>query len=666
MSQEKNIPANRLVQRNINPSVFLSASGIIVAIILFAVMAPKLADSTFKTLQTLIVNNASWYYILSVAIILLTVIYLSISRYGNNKLGPDHSKPEYSNLSWFAMLFSAGMGIGLMFFGVAEPVMHFLTPPVGQGGTVDAARQAMRLTFFHWGLHAWAIYAIVALILAFFAYRHSLPLTLRSALYPLIGERIYGKWGDAVDVFAVVGTLFGVATSMGYGVLQVNTGLNYLFPNLIAVNVPTQIVLIIVVTALATISVVSGLGKGVKILSELNLGLAVILLFFILLTGSTVFLLQAFVQNVGHYASNIISMTFNMYAYEKTDWFGGWTILYWGWWLSWSPFVGLFIAKISRGRTIREFVTGVLLVPTGFTFLWMTVFGNTAIDMILNQRIIRLSEVVNKDVSLALFAMFEYLPLSTLLTAVGLIMVVVFFITSADSGALVMDMLTAHGKGSRGIAYRIYWAVGTGIVAMVLLLAGGLGALQTMTIASALPFVTVLLVAIYGLIKALHLDAQKLEVQQMSLTLPLPAMGSNMWRERLRVIMDFPNRERVQQFIDSTVKEACEDVAEELNKNGVKTRVFAQQSGRVELTVYHGEEIDFVYKVKTVAHIQPAFITQFNDVNDVNEEQKYYRAEVYLSQGGQDYDIMAWSKEGVINDIVQQYHTHMHFLHRIR
>ncbi len=666
MSQEKNIPANRLVQRNINPSVFLSASGIIVAIILFAVMAPKLADSTFKTLQTLIVNNASWYYILSVAIILLTVIYLSISRYGNIKLGPDHSKPEYSNLSWFAMLFSAGMGIGLMFFGVAEPVMHFLTPPVGQGGTVDAARQAMRLTFFHWGLHAWAIYAIVALILAFFAYRHSLPLTLRSALYPLIGKRIYGKWGDAVDVFAVVGTLFGVATSMGYGVLQVNTGLNYLFPNLIAVNVPTQIVLIIVVTALATISVVSGLGKGVKILSELNLGLAVILLFFILLTGSTVFLLQAFVQNVGHYASNIISMTFNMYAYEKTDWFGGWTILYWGWWLSWSPFVGLFIAKISRGRTIREFVTGVLLVPTGFTFLWMTVFGNTAIDMILNQRIIRLSEVVNKDVSLALFAMFEYLPLSTLLTAVGLIMVVVFFITSADSGALVMDMLTAHGKGSRGIAYRIYWAVGTGIVAMVLLLAGGLGALQTMTIASALPFVTVLLVAIYGLIKALHLDAQKLEVQQMSLTLPLPAMGSNMWRERLRVIMDFPNRERVQQFIDSTVKEACEDVAEELNKNGVKTRVFAQQSGRVELTVYHGEEIDFVYKVKTVAHIQPAFITQFNDVNDVNEEQKYYRAEVYLSQGGQDYDIMAWSKEGVINDIVQQYHTHMHFLHRIR
>ncbi len=666
MSQEKNIPANRLVQRNINPSVFLSASGIIVAIILFAVMAPKLADSTFKTLQTLIVNNASWYYILSVAIILLTVIYLSISRYGNIKLGPDHSKPEYSNLSWFAMLFSAGMGIGLMFFGVAEPVMHFLTPPVGQGGTVDAARQSILLTFFHWGLHAWAIYSFVALILAFFAYRHSLPLTLRSALYPLIGERIYGKWGDAVDVFAVVGTLFGVATSMGYGVLQVNTGLNYLFPNLIAVNVPTQIVLIIVVTALATISVVSGLGKGVKILSELNLGLAVILLFFILLTGSTVFLLQAFVQNVGHYASNIISMTFNMYAYEKTDWFGGWTILYWGWWLSWSPFVGLFIAKISRGRTIREFVTGVLLVPTGFTFLWMTVFGNTAIDMILNQRIIRLSEVVNKDVSLALFAMFEYLPLSTLLTAVGLIMVVVFFITSADSGALVMDMLTAHGKGSRGIAYRIYWAVGTGIVAMVLLLAGGLGALQTMTIASALPFVTVLLVAIYGLIKALHLDAQKLEVQQMSLTLPLPAMGSNMWRERLRVIMDFPNRERVQQFIDSTVKEACEDVAEELNKNGVKTRVFAQQSGRVELTVYHGEEIDFVYKVKTVAHIQPAFITQFNDVNDVNEEQKYYRAEVYLSQGGQDYDIMAWSKEGVINDIVQQYHTHMHFLHRIR
>lgn len=658
----------RLQQRNINTRVFMGASGIIVAILAFAVLAPKWADATFKHLQSMIVDNASWYYILTVAIILLTTVYLGISRYGNIKLGLDHSKPEYSNFSWFAMLFSAGMGIGLMFFGVAEPVMHFLSPPLGQGGDVQAARQAMRLTFFHWGLHAWAIYAIVALILAFFAYRHHLPLTLRSALYPLIGERIYGKWGDIMDIFAVVGTLFGVATSLGYGVLQVNTGLNYLFPNLISVNVPTQIVLIIAVTGLATWSVVSGLDKGVKFLSELNLGLAVLLLFFVLITGSTIFLLQAFVQNVGHYASNIVSMTFNMYAYEKTTWFGGWTILYWGWWLSWSPFVGLFIAKISHGRTIRQFVTGVLLVPTGFTFLWMTVFGNTAIDMILNKHIHQLGEIVNKDVSLALFAMFEHLPFSTVLTSVGLLMVVVFFVTSADSGALVMDMLCANGQGSKGVGYRIYWSSGAGVVAIVLLLVGGLGALQTMTIASALPFVTALMVAMYGLMKALYIDAQKMEVQQLSLTTPLPAMGSGAWRERLHVIMDFPNHDRVSQFIDSTVHEACQEVCDELQHNGVEAQVSSHKSGNVVLSIpaQQPEDLPFTYKVKMVAYVKPTVSQQYLHAQDAPEEHKYYRAEVHLTQGGQDYDIMAWSKEGVINDIIQQYHTHMHFLHRIR
>lgn len=656
----------KLTERNINPNVFLGASGIIIAILLFAVLAPKLADSTFKSLQTLIVDNASWYYILAVAVILLTVVFLGVSRYGEIKLGPDHSKPDYSTTSWFAMLFSAGMGIGLMFFGVAEPVMHFLSPPLGEGGNVQAAREAMRLTFFHWGLHAWAIYAIVALILAFFAYRHRLPLTLRSALYPLIGDKIYGKWGDAVDIFAVVGTLFGVATSMGYGVLQVNTGLNYLFPNLIGVNVPTQIALIVIVSILTTLSVVSGLDKGVKFLSELNLGLAVILLFFVLITGSTVFLLQAFVQNVGYYASNIVGMTFNMYAYEKTDWFGGWTILYWGWWVSWAPFVGLFIAKVSRGRTIRQFVTGVLFIPTGFTFLWMTVFGNSAIDLILNKGHANLGEVVNKDVSLSLFALFEHLPLTGILTAVGLLMVVVFFITSADSGALVMDMLSANGKGSKGLAYRIYWSAGAGVVAIALLLAGGLGALQTMTIASALPFVTVLMIAMYGLMKALKVDLQKQEVQKLSLTTPLPAMGSGAWRERLQIIMDFPKREVVEKFIDTTVQAACNDVAAELQQRGVKAEVLHERSGSVILRVHHGEEIDFTYKVKAVAYVQPRFATQINDSDEAQEEQKYYRAEVHLSQGGQDYDIMAWSKEGVINDIIQQYHTHMHFLHRLR
>ncbi|MDO4435323.1 MAG: BCCT family transporter [Cardiobacteriaceae bacterium] len=651
--------------KGLNPRVFMVSAGLIIMLLSIAVIAPQWADQTFKSLQAWIVDYASWYYILTVGIILLTAVYLGMSRYGQIKLGLDHVKPEYSNLSWFAMLFSAGMGIGLMFFGVAEPVMHFLSPPLGEGGNVEAARQAMRLTFFHWGLHGWAVYAVVALILAFFSYRHHLPLTLRSALYPLIGERIYGRWGDVVDVFAVVGTLFGVATSLGYGVLQINSGLHYLLPDWISVNTTTQIVLIILISALATWSVASGLNKGVKFLSELNLGLAIILLLFVLLTASTVFLLQAFVQNVGNYVSNIVSMTFNMYAYEKTDWFGGWTILYWGWWLSWSPFVGLFIAKISRGRTIREFISGVLLVPTGFTFLWMTVFGNSAIDLIFNQGMVQVAETVNRDVSLSLFALFEHLPLSALLSVVGLMMVVVFFVTSADSGALVMDMLCANGKGSKGLTYRVFWSVGAGLVAIVLLLVGGLGALQTMTIASALPFVTVLMVALYGLLKALRVDQQKQEIQQMGLTVPLPAMGSEAWRERLQVIMDFPNQNRVNHFIDDIVLSAAHDVADELNRYHVEAVVIQKQSGHVMLKVHYGGEWDFYYTVKSVAHIKPNFLKDIQEIHDIKEEQKYYRAEVHLSQGGQDYDIMAWTKEGVIHDMIQQYHTHMHFLHQM-
>lgn len=362
---------------SINPPVFYTSAFIITALVLFASIFPDTAQQQFSQIQGWIVDHLSWFYVLTVAIILLSTVYLAVSRYGDIKLGPDHSKPDYKNGSWFAMLFSAGMGIGLMFFGVAEPVMHFVAPPIGDANTIAAAKDAMKITFFHWGLHAWAIYAMVALILAFFSYRHGLPLTLRSALYPLIGERIYGPIGHAVDIFAVISTILGIATSLGYGVLQINGGFNYLFE--LPIGTGIQVILIVTITALATLSVATGLDKGIKRLSEANLILAVVLLGLVLFLGPTVLLLQSLVENTGGYFSEIISKTFNLYAYQPTDWLGGWTILYWGWWIAWSPAVGIFIARISRGRTIREFVTGILLVPTGFTFLWMTVFGDIVI-----------------------------------------------------------------------------------------------------------------------------------------------------------------------------------------------------------------------------------------------------------------------------------------------
>ncbi|WP_071870804.1 choline BCCT transporter BetT [Atopomonas hussainii] len=644
--------------------VFYPASALVIVLVLFAALAPELADSLFKQLQGTIVTNAGWFYVLAVALILLTVTFLGLSRYGEIKLGPDHSTPDYSNVTWFAMLFSAGMGIGLMFFGVAEPVMHFMAPPVGDAQTVAAAREAMKITFFHWGLHAWAIYAIVALILAFFSYRHGLPLTLRSALYPLIGERIYGPIGHAVDVFAVIGTVFGVATSLGYGVMQVNAGLNHLFD--VPVGVTTQIMLIIGVTLLAIISVTTGLDKGIKLLSELNMGLAVLLVVVILLLGPTVFLLQAFVQNTGAYAADIVSHTFNLFAYEKTDWIGGWTILYWGWWMSWAPFVGLFIARVSRGRTIREFALGVLFVPTGFTLLWMTVFGNSAIELILNQGQAALGEAVSNDVALALFAFLEHFPFSGLLSIVAMVMVVVFFVTSSDSGSMVVDMLCSRGHDNTPLWQRVYWAAGEGVVAAVLLLAGGLGALQTMTIASALPFAVVLLVATYGLIKALRVDLYKRESLQLNVQ-PMGAVASGgSWKERLHSIIDYPSQDVVVRYIEDTVRPAMEEIASELNGKGIEARVSSVGAGRYSLNVGHGEEIDFLYRVWARGHIKPAFLNPDVAESDVDEAQKYYRAEVHLREGGQDYDIMGWSKDGVISDIVDQYHKHQHFLHLLR
>ncbi|RRW42903.1 BCCT family transporter [Pseudomonas luteola] len=652
--------------RTLNPPVFWGSTLLILILVIYASAFHESAQSVFGLIQSWIITNVSWFYILAVALILLTVVFLGVSRYGDIKLGPDHSEPDYSSTTWFAMLFSAGMGIGLMFFGVAEPVMHFLSPPTGQSGTVDAAREALIITFFHWGLHAWAIYAIVALILAYFSFRHGLPLTLRSALYPLIGERIYGPIGHAVDIFAILGTVLGVATSLGFGVAQINTGLNYLFG--LEVSVPVQIGLIIATTALATLSVVTGLDKGVRRLSELNLGLAVLLLLMVLVLGPTVFILQTFVQNTGGYLTEIVSRTFNLYAYKPNDWIGGWTLFYWGWWLAWSPFVGLFIARISRGRTIRQFVSGVLLVPAGFTLFWMTVFGDTAIHMISWQGITSLGDAVNKDSSLALFAFLEHFPFASAISIVAIIMVVVFFVTSADSGAMVVDMLASGGLDKTPIWQRVFWASSMGIVAIALLLADGLKALQTATIATALPFTIALLCSMWGLLKALKLDATKRGIRYQALNISRPAPRSaGGWQRRLRNLAMFPRRTHVVRFIGEVVKPACESVAEELRQQSYLVSVKDGDDGRVRIEVGPEENPEFVYEVRPRAYAMPSFVmgdTQ-SDQNE-REDRKYFRADVHLKEGGQDYDVMGWSRDDVIGDILDQYERHMHFLHIVR
>lgn len=655
-NETQNTTTKRKVE--INPPVFFGSAILILAFVIFSASFSDLAASLFTDVQNWIVASFGWFYLLSVGIFLVFSLWLAVSSFGNIKLGPDHSEPDYGYTSWFAMLFSAGMGIGLLFFGVAEPIMHFSSPPVGEGGSVNAAREAMSITFFHWGLHAWAIYAVVGLSLAYFGFRHNLPLTIRSALYPLIGERIYGPIGHTVDIFAVLGTMFGIATSLGLGVLQINAGLNYLFgwPE----SVLLQVGLIAVITLMATVSVVAGLDAGIKRLSQLNLLLAVLLLTFVLLAGPTLFLLQSLVQNIGLYLSEVVNKTFNLYAYEPNGWIGGWTLFYWGWWIAWSPFVGMFIARVSRGRTIREFVLGVLFVPVGFTFMWMTFFGGTALHMELGELTGVISGAVSESVPIAIFTMFEQMPLSMLASGIATVLVVTFFVTSSDSGSLVIDTITSGGHANPPVWQRIFWAVTEGLVASVLLLAGGLTALQTASIVGALPFVIIMLVICYGLYKGLKTEGLKRQLLGVPQT-PVSSGRRVSWRQRLRNLSSHPSKNEMHTFLSAIILPSLETVAIEIRHSGMDVQV-EDNDGFVELKVICAGEDNFVYGVHAIGHLIPNFAFPEFD-SKMDDSKRYYRAEVYLAEGSQYYDLYGYNQEQVIDDVLIQYEKHMHFLH---
>jgi choline/glycine/proline betaine transport protein len=466
-------------------------------------------EAIFADIQTNITTNWGWLFVFAVNIFMAFAIYLSVSKYGNIRLGGKDAKVEFSTFAWFSMLFSAGLGIGLLFYGVGEPMMHFSDDVINANpGTPRAATTAMKYTFLHYGLHAWAIYAILGVALAFFAFNRKLPLTLRSVFYPLIGERIYGWVGHTIDIVAVVATLFGLATTLGLGVQQVSAGLNYLTG--ITDTTQLQVILIALITGAATVSVVLGLKKGVKVLSEWNMRLAIIFLFLMLLLGPTVYLLDAFIQNLGVYFQEVIALGAFTEVYKGTEWQHSWTIFYWAWWVAWSPFVAMFIARVSKGRTIREFFIGVMLVPSLLTFLWMTVFGGSGIYLELND-IAVISKPVQDNIATALFVMLEEYPFSTFTSIIGIILVTSFFVTSSDSGSLVIDNITAGGKLDAPVGQRIFWAITEGAVAATLLLGGGLKALQTASIVSGLPFLFILLIMCVSLYKGLDEEHNEIE-----------------------------------------------------------------------------------------------------------------------------------------------------------
>ncbi|MHA7835937.1 MAG: BCCT family transporter [bacterium] len=490
----------------VEPAVFIPSAAVVFALVIFSVVDPARAEHLFLDLQDWIVVRFRWLFTGATLLFLVFSVWASFGERGRIRLGPPEEEPAFRLPSWFAMLFSAGMGIGIMFYGVAEPVLHAASPPLGEAGGAHAERLAMTITFFHWGLHAWAVYVVMGLAIAYFGHRKGLPLAVRSTLHPLLGDRIHGPMGHAIDVLAVFGTLFGLATSLGLGAMQVNAGLHRLFG--LAEGPAVQVGLIAVITLCATMSLVMGLDKGIRRLSELNILLACLLLVFVALSGPTLVLLQALPLRVFEYAVELVPLTMGFRTLGDTDWQKSWTLFYWAWWIAWSPFVGTFIARISRGRTLREFVLGVLLVPSFVSFVWFTVFGWTAIE--LEAQSPGVFATVQDDLSTGLYAVLERLPLSELSSFLAALTVAIFFVTSSDSGSFVVDILTSGGHPDPPVWQRVFWATSEGLVAAVLLMTGGLAALQSAAINTGLPFCVILVFVCIGLFKALRAEERAL------------------------------------------------------------------------------------------------------------------------------------------------------------
>lgn len=652
-----------------NPPVFYGAA---ILILLFAAVVigfPQRAGEWLLAAQTWASQTVGWYYLLAMTLYLIFVVVTALSGYGKIKLGADHDEPEFSYLSWAGMLFAAGISITLFFFCVSEPLTHFLQPPQGEAGTQEAARQAMELLFLHWGLHGWGVFALVAMALAYFAYRHNLPLALRSALYPLIGKRINGPIGYTVDCFGIIATVFGLGADMGFGVLQLNSGLDYLYA--IPHTHPVQMALIVLMMGAAISVAVSGVDKGIRILSDINMLLACSLLLFVLFAGPTQHLLNTLVQNVGDYLGHLPGKSFDLYAYGgPSDWLGSWTVFYWAWWIAWAPFVGLFIARISRGRTIREFVFGVLFIPLGFTLAWMSIFGNSALEQALGGAS-ELGRVAIEQPSMALYQMLQNYPWSRAVITVTVLVSFVFFVTSTDSGTVVLSTLSAHGGSADDDGpkwLRVFWGSVTALVTGGLLFAGSIDALKSAVVLTSLPFSLILLLMMWGLHKAFYMESQRQRARSHSLAPLMSGNGkrSGGWKRRLSQAVHFPSRDEVYRFMNDVVRPAISEVSEVFREKGLAVDAQLDPgNASLSLEIGHGEQHRFLYQVLMRGYFTPSFARAGMGGLHL-KNRRYFRAEVHLAEGSQDYDLMGYTKEQIINDMLDQYERHLQFLHLVR
>ena len=650
----------------LNKVVFFTSAGLILAFTLMTIFFTDLSGKWISLTLNWVSATFGWYYMLAATLYIVFVVFIACSRFGSIKLGPEQSKPEFSMMSWAAMLFAAGIGIDLMFFSVAEPVTQYMLPPEGNGQTLEAARQAMTWTLFHYGLTGWAMYALMGIALGYFSYRYNLPLTIRSALYPIFGKRINGPIGHSVDIAAVVGTIFGIATTLGIGVVQLNYGLKVLFH--IPDNLTVQAALILLSVVMATVSVTSGVNKGIRILSELNVLLALGLILFLLFFGNTEFLLNALVLNIGDYINRFMGMTLNTFAFDRpTEWMNSWTLFFWAWWVAWSPFVGLFLARISRGRTIRQFVLGTLIIPFVFTLLWLSIFGNSALYQILHGNLDFANEVISHP-ERGVYSLLAQYPGFTLSASVATITGLLFYVTSADSGSLVLGNFTSKLADINNDApnwLRIFWSVTIGVLTLGMLMTDGVSALQNTTVIMGLPFSFVIFFIMAGLYKSLRLEDYRRASNQQSLA-PLPATSDAAlnWKQRLTRVMNYPGTTHTQKMMDTVCRPAMQEVAQELELRGAKVTFTEHEPeedekiNHLELQVALGEEQNFIYQIWPVRYAVPAFTYRARA-----GKSNYYRLETFLLEGTQGNDLMDFTKHQVINDILDQYERHLNFLH---
>ena len=645
-----------------NPLVIGVTLFFVLLLMAMILIVPEQTQALLNQAKTSIFANFSWFYVLTFSVFLGFLLILSVSSLGNIKLGQDEEEPEFSFLSWLAMLFAAGMGVGLMFFGVAEPLTHYLSD-ITTGSAEHKQQEALLHTLFHWGIHAWAVYGTIALALAYFGFRYKLPLALRSCFYPLLKERINGKIGDAIDVMALLATLFGIITTLGFGSSQLGAGLEqigWISQNSFAL----QVGVIVVVMCLAVFSAISGVGKGVKILSEINLTLAFCLLLFVLIAGPTLYLLSAFSDNIGNYFSNLVQLSFKTYAYEQehTSWFSGWTILYWAWWCSWAPFVGLFIARISKGRTIREFIFGVLVIPSLFGILWFTVFGNTAVW--LNDGIAAggLSEFISSP-EILLFKFLNYLPLPTITGFVSLLVISLFFITSADSGIYVLNNIASRDKSLVSPAWQaIMWGTLMSVVAIVLMQSGGLANLQTMTLIVALPFALLMLVMCFSLWKGLIADKKYFSTKVNPTSI---FWSGDKWKSHLEQMMNQTQEKDILRFLKNTALPAMRELRQELtgkyNLSVEINTLFEQEEPALELVIHKESMRDFMYGIKSVGREVSEQL-----INDENlphiQHSVTYEPYTYFFDGRVGYDVQYMDQDELIADMLKQYERYLSLL----